>query len=52
MATFEDSDFDVVGVSWTTSPAEAWKSKPYAKKQCKFTFGLVSCPSASDASLR
>ena len=23
MAAFEDSDFDVVGVSWTTSPAEA-----------------------------
>ena len=25
MAAFEDSDFDVVGVSWTTSPAEAWQ---------------------------
>ena len=22
MAAFEDSDYDVVGVSWTTSPAE------------------------------
>ena len=50
MATFEDSDFDVVGVSWTTSPAEAWRSKPCVK-MCKFTFCLVSCPSASDASL-
>lgn len=28
MATFEDSDFDVVGVSWTTSPAEARRSCP------------------------
>jgi len=28
MAAFEDSDFDVVGVSWTTSPAEARRSCP------------------------
>eukprot|EP00437_Effrenium_voratum_P043580 CAMPEP_0181478468 /NCGR_PEP_ID=MMETSP1110-20121109/42761_1 /TAXON_ID=174948 /ORGANISM="Symbiodinium sp., Strain CCMP421" /LENGTH=471 /DNA_ID=CAMNT_0023603829 /DNA_START=51 /DNA_END=1466 /DNA_ORIENTATION=- len=28
MAVFEDSDFDVVGVSWTSSPAEARRSCP------------------------
>lgn len=28
MAAFEDSDYDVVGVSWTTSPAEARRSCP------------------------
>eukprot|EP00490_Sorites_sp_Unknown_P008704 CAMPEP_0114661190 /NCGR_PEP_ID=MMETSP0191-20121206/21867_1 /TAXON_ID=126664 /ORGANISM="Sorites sp." /LENGTH=471 /DNA_ID=CAMNT_0001892699 /DNA_START=35 /DNA_END=1450 /DNA_ORIENTATION=+ len=28
MAAFEDSDFDVVGVSWTKSPAEARRSCP------------------------
>jgi len=28
IGAFEDSDFDVVGVSWTTSPAEARRSCP------------------------
>lgn len=49
MATFEDSDFDVVGVSWTSSPAEATRRDTHTTAA---RLGEVAPASAADRLLR